>query len=211
MESVDQEYVDAENGAETEQPQSFIIRVKLTMNVNMGVNLSIALILLIFSGLLFLPSKMLLDTSYEVQNTSHTNGSKTFATDFLNSMEFRKRRLCPGLDYKYWMVSAFFSNYDRNCTYSRSRGRKIIEQTVADSVVENTVCASEKKETPIGYSYNGTIDEIRAARPKSIPVTGHILAMMLIVSAVAAFIEVLRIRFINPKVPKKTSILFVPI
>ena len=189
------------NGAVSEPPQPPpIIPITFSMDVNLGINLSIALILIIFSGLLFLPSKMLLDTSYEVNNGSLTNAS--FTTNFLNSMEFRKRKLCPGLNYKYWMMTPYFSNYDRNCTYSRKRVKQIQKTTTVDSIREKNVCIKEKKQSVITFKYNGTVDEVKITRPKSISVTGHILAMMLVVSAVTAFVEVVRIRFLNAKVTK---------
>ncbi|XP_043271115.1 uncharacterized protein [Venturia canescens] len=188
----------------TEEPEERL-STKFNMDVNLGINLSILIILMIFCGLLFLPAKMLLDTSYEVgenENSSETEKS-ILKTNFLSSMKFREKKICPGLNYEYWLSSIFFSNYDRNCTYTRKRviaKDKETRRAGENKNSDKSICSEDKKMiNPIVNNYNGTFEEMKASKPKSVPVTGHILAMMLVVSAVAAFVEVLRIRFINPK------------
>lgn len=152
--------------------------MKMDGRISLGINVSIILTLAIFTGLLVLPLKLLLNTNYVQQNLSTNIETKP--------IEFRSLQLCPA-DYKHWVTSAFISNYDRNCTYYDDSGKGKISDSLSNDGGKANVT-------------NLSIGGFRVIRPKSVPVTDHILAMMLIVSIIGAFVEMLRIRFINPKV-----------
>uniref|UniRef100_A0A0C9PML3 Uncharacterized protein n=1 Tax=Fopius arisanus TaxID=64838 RepID=A0A0C9PML3_9HYME len=140
--------------------------------VMLGVNVGIIAVLTIFTGLVVLPLRLLLDTN-EIQQIVPMN--KTIVIE--KEIEFRRLGLCPA-GYQHWIASTFMSNYDRNCTYDNPK-------TPKDVIMEK----------PNGINFPG----FRVIRPKSVPVTDHILALLLIVSVIGAFVELLRLRFINPQ------------
>ncbi|XP_015121621.1 uncharacterized protein LOC107044305 isoform X2 [Diachasma alloeum] len=142
----------------------------------LGVNVGVIALLTIFTGFLVLPFRLLLDANHEVQRNTSTNTTARIE----EVIEFRKLRLCSA-GYKYWVASTFMSNYDRNCTYEGS-------QRSSNDASDNG--KSNGSNLPSGF---------RVIRPKSVPVTDHILALMLIVSVIGAFVELLRLRFINPE------------
>uniref|UniRef100_A0A6V7LHZ4 Uncharacterized protein n=1 Tax=Bracon brevicornis TaxID=1563983 RepID=A0A6V7LHZ4_9HYME len=84
------------------------------------------------------------------------------------------------------MISAYISNFDLNCTYVRSP--------------KNDTLKELGKPSTANLSSGG----LRVIRPKSAPVTDHILAMLLIASVIVAFVELLQLRFLNPKVSVET-------
>ncbi|XP_063974452.1 uncharacterized protein LOC135161097 isoform X2 [Diachasmimorpha longicaudata] len=141
----------------------------------LGVNVGVIVLLTIFTGFLVLPLKLLLNANHAVQRNTSLN-----TTEIIEEViEFRRLRLCPA-GYKYWIASTFMSNYDRNCTYESPRN--------SNEPIDNG--KSNGGHLPSGF---------RVIRPKSVPVTDHILALMLIVSVIGAFVELLKLRFINPE------------
>ncbi|KOX70616.1 hypothetical protein WN51_03674 [Melipona quadrifasciata] len=122
-------------------------------------------------------------------------------------VDHRKLKRCPKFEYEDRLKSVFQSDYDGNCTYTRVC-------TTNDSKQKNN---GEDKNEPVNRQDNETFNEIlkeivsenltkkveesgKDRRTKSVLVAGHILVTMLLISAIAALVEVLRIRFAKDKV-----------
>lgn len=159
--------------------------------MTLGINISIILTLTIFTGFLLLPLKMLLDTNYDKQVDN--NETNNFIENTQVEIQYKSLKLCPG-DYKYWLKSISQSNYDGNCTYKSNSKETIIMNKIPENNKEKN--SIEKiKESTTNFLSGG----FRVIKSKSVPVTDHILALMLIVSVIGALVEILRIRFGNPQ------------
>lgn len=184
--------------------------------LSLGINVSILLILTIFGVLLFLPLRLLFDTSYSDQDP---NGDENNVSDLANSakekelmtpMDHRKLKRCPNLQYKDRLMSVFLSDYDENCMYKQDEhdddeddddddsGSGEEEDSREDEEDEEKTCVAKRG---IDEELKESAEEILKTRQmKSVTVAGHILVTMLLVSVIAALIEVLRIRFAREKV-----------
>lgn len=147
----------------------------------LGVNVGVLVILTLFTTLLVLPLRLLLPAKHQVQQNVTNETSTIVMTPIVQVMEYRRLQLCPA-GYRHWITSTFISNYDGNCTY---------ESTMKDDYAISDNVRGSGNNLPAGF---------RVIRPKSVPVTDHILALMLIVSVIGAFVELLKLRFINPEV-----------
>ncbi|XP_066583897.1 uncharacterized protein [Prorops nasuta] len=194
--------------------------------LSLGINVSILVILTIFSALLSLPLRLLLDTHYTRNDTDDIrNGSSTERVNIkpqIQPIDFRKLRRCPKLRYEESLASIFFSYYDRNCTYVTSVSVKLDPLPMENNevLVTKIVGASLERPRVASFKRKENIDENRKGNQiKSLPVAGQILVTMLLVSALAAFIEVLRIRFAKDKetargdtvIPRRTSTVPLPV
>ncbi|XP_050462483.1 uncharacterized protein LOC126857276 [Cataglyphis hispanica] len=170
--------------------------------LSLGINVSIILILTIFGLLLFLPLRLLFDTSYSDQDQ---NGDENDVSDLAREKEpvdHRKLKRCPNLQYEDRLMSVFLSDYDENCTYKQDKcdddddddsGSEEEEDSREDEEDEKKTCVSKRG---IEEEMKENAEEILKTRQmKSVTVAGHILVAMLLVSVIAALIEVLRIRF----------------
>ncbi|KAH0552235.1 uncharacterized protein LOC123270226 isoform X2 [Cotesia glomerata] len=170
--------------------------------MSLGINVSIIIILIIFAVILVLPFRLLLDTNYEdthantLSNDNNKNSINGVDEEEMKipeeKIDFAKLKLCP---YKYQMIfeSIFVDYYDKNCTYkldSIKSGSKTITND-NDNETEETTKSGTNLSSP----------SFRIIRPKSVPVTDYILIMMLVFSVIGAFVEYLRIRFINTQDP----------
>lgn len=182
--------------------------------MSLGINVSILLILTIFGVLLFLPLRLLFDTNYSDQDQ---NGDGNDVSDLADSakerepvipMDHRKLRRCPNLQYEDRLMSVFLSDYDENCTYDEDEcdddeddddddSDSEEEDSREDEEDEEKTCISKRR---INEEMKENAEEILKTRQmKSVTVAGHILVTMLLVSVIAALIEVLRIRFAREK------------
>jgi len=166
--------------------------------------------------LLFLPLRLLFDTSYSDQDP---NGDENNVSDLADSakekelmtpMDYRKLKRCPNLQYKDRLMSVFLSDYDENCMYKQDEhdddegdddddsGSEEEEDSREDEEDEEKTCVAKRG---IDEELKENAEEILKTRQmKSVTVAGHILVTMLLVSVIAALIEVLRIRFAREKV-----------
>ncbi|XP_043494305.1 uncharacterized protein LOC122519116 [Polistes fuscatus] len=184
--------------------------------LSLGINVSILLILTIFGILLSLPLKLLLNTNYDVQ--SHENQSEN-DTDTLSNenknkeilellIDYRKLKLCRRHGYKDRIRSIFYSDYDENCMYVQVITKQKEETNFdsfeqvnelvlkVDKKIEKEVKKEEEEKKKKKVKDN---EEEESQESKEIVVAGHILVTMLLVSAIAALVEVLRIRFSTDK------------
>ncbi|KAK1120898.1 hypothetical protein K0M31_010682 [Melipona bicolor] len=182
--------------------------------LSMGINVSILVILAIFGVLLSLPLRLLLNTNYhESRNKTLDENNTILATESITiktvviPVDHRKLKRCPKFEYEDRLQSVFQSDYDGNCTYTRVC-------TTNDSKQKNN--GEDENEPVNGREDNETFNEIlkeivsenltkkveesgKDRRTKSVLVAGHILVTMLLISAIAALVEVLRIRFAKDK------------
>lgn len=184
--------------------------------LSMGINVSILVILTIFGVLLSLPLRLLLNTNYhESRNkTLDEQNNAILATESVAiktvgiPMDHRKLKRCPKFEYEDRLKSIFQSDYDGNCTYTRVCTTNDSKQRNKGEDNENEPVNREDNET-----FNVPKSEIASEnltkkveesgkdrRTKSVLVAGHILVTMLLISAIAALVEVLRIRFAKDKV-----------
>ncbi|XP_072766247.1 uncharacterized protein [Anoplolepis gracilipes] len=190
--------------------------VRLTeKRLSTGINVSILLILTIFGVLLFLPLRLLFDTNYSDQNEDANNDSdlvdSTKEKEPVIPMDHRKLKRCPNLQYEDRLMSVFMSDYDENCTYEEDDddcddddddddnddNSEEEEDSGEDEDDEEKTCVSKRR---IDEEMKENAEEILKTRQmKSVTVAGHILVTMLLVSVIAALIEVLRIRFARDK------------
>lgn len=182
--------------------------------LTLGINVSILLILIIFGVLLSLPLRLLFDTNYSDQNHGDESvsdpGEK--GREPVIPMDHRKLRRCPNLQYEDRLMSVFMSDYDGNCTYVQDDECDDDENDDDDdSDSEEEENRREDKDEKgkktyrskrnIGEEMKESAEEILKTRQmKSVTVAGHILVTMLLVSVIAALVEVLRIRFAREKV-----------
>ncbi|XP_033221403.1 uncharacterized protein LOC117175727 isoform X2 [Belonocnema kinseyi] len=140
----------------------------------------------------------------------------------LKVKDFRKMKLCP-FGYESLIKSTFLTNYDQNCTRQQlvkevpklpleAEKKETKEEAEEKEETEETI--KEKEEKPVFVEKEEIGREIVSApiapkkeEPKapvkiinkSIPVAVHILGIMLVVSVIAALVEVLLIRFSRDK------------
>lgn len=174
--------------------------------LSMGINVSIILILTIFGVLLFLPLRLLFDTNYSDQDQNgDENDDLADSARERELVDHRKLKRCPNLQYEDRLMSVFLSDYDENCTYKQDEcdddeddddddsDSEEEEDSREDEEDEKKTCVSKRR---IEEEMKENAEEILKTRQmKSVTVAGHILVTMLLVSVIAALIEVLRIRF----------------
>lgn len=175
--------------------------------LSLGINVSLLLILAIFGVLLSLPLRLLFDTNYSDQNRgdeSGVNDPGKRGREPAIPMDHRKLRRCPNLQYEDRLMSVFMSDYDENCTYAQDDDDEDDDSDSEEDSREDR--GGQKKKTYrskriIGEGMKESAEEILKTRQmKSVTVAGHILVTMLLVSVIAALVEVLRIRFAREKV-----------
>ncbi|XP_076643087.1 uncharacterized protein LOC143353556 isoform X1 [Halictus rubicundus] len=187
------------------------------IHIWLGINISIVVMLMIFGVLLFLPLRLLLHTTYYSRSETIGNNDTTEATCNATIFEaeaipidHRRLRRCPRLEYKERLSSVFRCDYDRNCTYTRCKENE--DSTGNDGVDTDGTIGNKSegskvsKETDDKNLTECTKDSGKDRRMKSVTVAGHILVMMLLISAIAALVEVLRIRFARDKESSKAGI-----
>ncbi|XP_033339251.1 uncharacterized protein LOC117227828 [Megalopta genalis] len=192
------------------------------IHIWLGINISIVLMLTIFGVLLFLPLRLLLHTTYytrsqAVVNNDTTETAETAADNatFVEAVamipiDHRKMRRCPRFEYKERLMSVFVCDYDRNCTYRRidptkDPTRNVHRAESNDAVGNKSEESSVSKETDDKNLTECTEDSGKDRRMKSVAVAGRILVTMLLMSAIAALVEVLRIRFARDKESSKAG------
>ncbi|XP_046825518.1 uncharacterized protein LOC124427090 [Vespa crabro] len=183
--------------------------------LSLGINVSILLILTIFGILLSLPLKLLLNTNYDAQNHQNESENDTGILSaeaknkeiFESLIDYRKLKRCRRHRYENQIRSIFYSDYDQNCTYVKVLTKKE-EETTNDSFepinevllkVNKKVEEKEKEDKIVEKEQVENSEEEELQESKEIVVAGHILVTMLLVSAIAALVEVLRIRFSKDK------------
>ena len=210
---------DAKTYEEKQTVNAFRLQTAIDMSekrLSMGINVSILVILTIFGVLLSLPLRLLLNTNYhESRNkTLDEQNNAILATESVAiktvgiPMDHRKLKRCPKFEYEDRLKSIFQSDYDGNCTYTRVCTTNDSKQRNKGEDNENEPVNREDNET-----FNVPKSEIASEnltkkveesgkdrRTKSVLVAGHILVTMLLISAIAALVEVLRIRFAKDKV-----------
>ncbi|XP_071555467.1 uncharacterized protein [Temnothorax nylanderi] len=181
--------------------------------LSLGINVSILLILTIFGVLLSLPLRLLFDTNYSDQNRNESGVSGPGGgREPVIPMDHRKLRCCPNLQYEARLMSVFMSDYDGNCTYVQDECDDDEDDDDDDSDSEEEEDSREDRDEGertkktyrskrrIGEEMKESAEEILKSRQmKSVTVAGHILVTMLLVSVIAALVEVLRIRFAREK------------
>lgn len=155
---------------------------------------------------------MLFDANYFEQTRDGNNATVAGAQKermLAIPMDHRKLKRCPNLQYEDHLMSVFLSDYDENCTYERDDDDDDDEDDDDDDdsgSEEEKDNGEDEKETGgckrgIDKEMKENAEEILKTRQmKSVTVAGHILVTMLLVSVVAALVEVLRIRFARDKV-----------
>jgi len=183
--------------------------------LSLGINVSILLILMIFGVLLSLPLRLLFNTSYSDRSASDAEQAEG-ARESAIAMDHRRLRRCPNLEYETRLMSVFLDDYDGNCTYAQNDDDDDDNDdgNNDDDDSDNGDCKDEEdrgaQKEKIGRSRKGSSIEgrlkedaeeiLKSRQMKSVNVAGHILVAMLLVSVIAAFVEVLRIRFAREKV-----------
>lgn len=177
--------------------------------LSLGINVSILLILMIFGVLLSLPLRLLFNTSYSDQNREDESGvgdPGEKGREPVIPMDHRKLRRCPYLLYEDRLMSVFMNDYDENCTYDDEEDDDDEDDDDDDSDSEEEEDSGEDEDEKRTYRSKRNIGEesaeeiLKSRQMKSITVAGHILVTMLLVSVIAALVEVLRIRFAREKV-----------
>lgn len=179
--------------------------------LSLGINVSLLLIIAIFSVLLCQPLRLLFETNYSDQNRgdeSGVNNPGRRGREPVIPMDHRKLRRCPNLQYEDRLMSVFMSDYDENCTYVQDHDDEDDDDDDSDSEEEEDSRedggGERKKKTyrskrSIGMKESAE-EILKTRQMKSVTVAGHILVTMLLVSVIAALVEVLRIRFAREKV-----------
>ncbi|XP_078053617.1 uncharacterized protein LOC144479031 [Augochlora pura] len=190
------------------------------IHIWLGINISIVLMLTIFGVLLFLPLRLLLHTTYyswsqtignnETTETTAENATAIFEAMDIPPIDHRKMRRCPRFEYKERLMSVFVCDYDRNCTYRRIDSTKDPTRNVHrvgsnDTVGNKSEESKVSKETDDKNLTECTEDSGKDRQMKSVAVAGRILVTMLLMSAIAALVEVLRIRFARDKESSKAG------
>ncbi|XP_017880790.1 uncharacterized protein LOC108625352 isoform X2 [Ceratina calcarata] len=174
-----------------------------TLHVSLGINVSILVILTIFGVLLSLPLRLLLNTNYHSRNETlgenRTSTENTTVDATVIPADHKKLKRCPMFEYEDRLKSAFRCDYDGNCTYAPIY---LIDPPEENRVDETNDTSNETSEISKEIGENLTEnaeDGSKDRQSKSVPVAGHILVTMLVISAIAALVEVLRIRFAKDK------------
>ncbi|XP_046144729.1 uncharacterized protein LOC114875912 isoform X2 [Osmia bicornis bicornis] len=188
--------------------------------ISLGINVSILVILTIFGVLLSLPLRLLLNTNYGRNQTICENNTIE-ATENLTSIEpivpldHRRLKRCPKLPYEDRLKSVFRCDYDGNCTYVSLAKDDLKEINKQKTIEEGEITSKVSKEVIDENLSDNTEESVKDHRMKSVPVAGHILVTMLLISAIAALVEVLRIRFARDKAgsasSRKTSTVELPV
>ncbi|XP_006565118.2 uncharacterized protein LOC100577092 [Apis mellifera] len=147
--------------------------------------------------------------------------------------DHKRLKRCPRFEYENTLKYIFKSDYDGNCTYDtgtsfatigndtveereggKEKGEKEEEEEEKEGSLKEDGNEGRKEDTgtrilrEIGKSDNKT-DKVEESgedrRSKSVLVAGHILVTMLLISAIAALVEVLRIRFARDKDSSKAG------
>lgn len=157
-------------------------------HLSLGVSLGAILILLIFGLLFSSPLKMLLSSNYDVEEMDSVLHIKREA-----SVDLRSLKLCENFGYKSTILrSVLVSDYDRNC----STRVKLPDPKF-------TKFGDSRRPISVNSNMEDSEATITAHNNKSMSIAGHILALMLIGSAIAALVEVLRAHFCTVKVRLK--------
>ncbi|RLU18775.1 hypothetical protein DMN91_009132 [Ooceraea biroi] len=182
--------------------------------LSLGINVSILLILMIFGVLLSLPLRLLFNTSYSNQNGDDSVADPAKRESVI-PMDHRKLKRCPNLEYEDRLMSVFLDDYDENCTYVQDDedddddndddNDDDDDDDDDDDSEEEKDSRQNKEKTGRSKRKRKNIDEenveeiLKSRQMKSTIVAGHILVAMLLVSVIAALVEVLRIRFAREK------------
>ncbi|XP_026828024.1 ATP-dependent RNA helicase DRS1 [Ooceraea biroi] len=183
--------------------------------LSLGINVSILLILMIFGVLLSLPLRLLFNTSYSNQNGDDSVADPAKRESVI-PMDHRKLKRCPNLEYEDRLMSVFLDDYDENCTYVQDDedddddndddNDDDDDDDDDDDSEEEKDSRQNKEKTGRSKRKRKNIDEenveeiLKSRQMKSTIVAGHILVAMLLVSVIAALVEVLRIRFAREKI-----------
>lgn len=189
------------------------IRFKMSeKRISMGINVSILVILTIFGVLLSLPLRLLLNTNYYSRNETIGENTTIQTTEnvtveaIIIPVDHRKLRRCPRFEYEDRLISVFQSDYDGNCTYTRICPINDTKEENNGDVESEPVNKGNNETSKVlkeivGENSTEKVEESgKDRRTKSVLVAGHILVTMLLISAIAALVEVLRIRFARDKV-----------
>lgn len=157
------------------------------------------------------------------ETSVQATGNSTVEEEITIPFDHRRLKRCPRFEYENTLKYIFKSDYDGNCTYDTGTsfatiGNDWVEENIGGKEEEEVEEESLKKDSneerneegtgtrilkEIGKSDNKT-DKVEESgedrRSKSVLVAGHILVTMLLISAIAALVEVLRIRFARDKV-----------
>ncbi|XP_003400145.1 uncharacterized protein LOC100649635 [Bombus terrestris] len=185
--------------------------------ISMGINVSILVILTIFGVLLSLPLRLLLNTNYYSRNETIGENTTIQTTEnvtveaIIIPVDHRKLRRCPRFEYEDRLISVFQSDYDGNCTYTRVCPINDTKEENNGDVESEPVNKGNNETSKIlkeivGENSTEKVEESgKDRRTKSVLVAGHILVTMLLISAIAALVEVLRIRFARDKDSSKAD------
>lgn len=181
--------------------------------LSLGINVSLLLILMIFGVFLSLPLRLLFNASYFDQNSgneSSIGGPGEKGREPVIPMDHRKLKRCPNLQYEDRLMSVFVNDYDENCTYVQDdnddgddddSGSEEEEVSREDKNEKKAATYRSKRRKRFDEEMKESAEEILKMRQmKSVTVAGHILVTMLLISVIAALVEVLRIRFAREKV-----------
>lgn len=204
-------------------------RISMGINVSIlliltifGVLLSLPLRLLLNTNYYSRDVEVVVATNETRASVEETGAGKDASVDkeITISLDHRRLKRCPSFEYENTLKYIFKSDYDGNCTYDDEGttgvaiGNDTEENIVGgegeeDGLKDGSKDGNEggKEDTKIlreiGKSDNKT-DKVEESgedrRSKSVLVAGHILVTMLLISAIAALVEVLRIRFARDKV-----------
>ncbi|CAD1474427.1 unnamed protein product, partial [Heterotrigona itama] len=212
---------DAKETYEKRTVNAFRLQTAIDMSekrLSMGINVSILVILTIFGVLLSLPLRLLLNTNYhesrnktlDDNNTILATGNTTIESTVVIPLDHRKLKRCPKFEYEDRLKSVFQSDYDGNCTYlrvctanrggSKQRNNQGEDKYQPTNREEDNQTFNVLKEIVSENNLTKKVEESgKDRRTKSVLVAGHILVTMLLISAIAALVEVLRIRFAKDK------------
>lgn len=206
------------NQCSSKQSTKEPVAIMNNTGMNIGINLSIFCILAIFLFILYVPLELLFyATKRHPNNYSGANGNSHLGeattaiktSDELASqvveknvnVDYQNLKICEKLEFEGSVKSIYTSNQDQNCSYLKkqpSKKKAEKKEQPKESIVTCTPPPdiSERKILP-EFSYG---DVRRITNSDSISVTTNIIATLLIISAIAALVEVLRIRFSNDEV-----------
>lgn len=154
-------------------------------SLSLGVNVFIVIVILTLGFLFSLPLKFLLteDSVSYAEIVPIDDQKKIF-------VDFRSLRLCENLGYVSFIKSLFLScGNDGNCTGIVNGMR---ESSMIIKIEENI---SQERKSIENFNVNVSENE-----RKSVSIAGHILGVMLVLSAIVALVEVLRARLFEAKV-----------
>lgn len=156
------------------------------------------------------------ETRASVEETSAGNASVD--KEITIPLDHRRLKRCPRFEYENTLKYIFKSDYDGNCTYDDAGtgvaigndteenivGGEGEEDGLKDGLVDDEGGKEDTKILREIVKSDNKTDKVEESgedrRSKSVLVAGHILVTMLLISAIAALVEVLRIRFARDKV-----------